>query len=109
MAIEDYYKPCTRKRTSYTTNVYGEEVKSYTDTTINGYSSGQPSSVQVFQGGKWVTQSQITFLTDDSDIKHDDLVVLESGDTYRVIGKRANGGNQDHHYEVLIERVDNID
>jgi hypothetical protein len=108
MAIEDFYVECTRKRPTHTINDYGETVKTYTDTTINGYYNGQPSNTQVFMGGKWVIQSQLTFLTDDSDIQHDDIVVIES-DNFRVIGRRADGGNKGHHYEVLVERVDSID
>lgn len=108
MAIEDFYVDCVRKRATFTTNEYGESVKSYNSTNIKGYYNGQPSNNQVFIGDKWVVQSQLTFLTDDSDIQHDDLVVIES-ENFRVIGRRADGGNKAHHYEVLIERVDDID
>lgn len=108
MAIEDFYVACVRKRASYSQNDYGEPVKSYANTNINGYYNGQPSNNQVFMGGKWVVQTQLTFMTDDSDIQHDDIVVIGS-DNFRVIGRRVDGGNKGHHYEVLIERVDSID
>lgn len=108
MAIEDFYIDCVRKRPTHTTNDYGEPTKSYTNTNIKGYYNGQPSSSQEFIGGKWIVRTQLTFLTDDSDIQHDDIVVIDS-DNFRVIGRSANGGNKDHHYEVQIERIDNID
>jgi hypothetical protein len=108
MAIEDYYIDCTRKRPTYPTNDYGEPVKTYVDTQIQGYCNGKPSNTQIFMGGKWVIQSQTMFLTNDSEIQHDDLVVIGT-DNFRVIGRPANGGNKGHHYEVLVERIDSID
>lgn len=99
---------CVRKRPTYSENDYGKPTKSYSNTNILGYYNGKPSSTQVFIGGKWVTQSQLTFLTNDSEIQHGDIVVINSNN-FRVIGPPADGGNKGHHYEVLIERVDKID
>ena len=108
MAIEDFYLDIVRKRPKHAVNNKGETVKTYTNTNIKGFYNGQPSSSQLFAGGKWATKYSTTLLTNDADIQHDDIVFINS-ENWRVVGFRANSGNKNHHYEVQIERLDQVD
>lgn len=108
MAIEDFFKPLVRKRPTHGTNNKGEPTKTYTDTNIKGYYNGPPAGNAQFSAGKWSSKYQTKLLCDDSDIQHNDIVVIDS-ENWRVIGPRADGGNKTHHYEVLIERIDQVD
>lgn len=108
MAIDDFYKACIRKRPTISQNDYGEPIKTFSNKTIYGYWEGASSNNQYSEGGRWAISTQLTFLTSESDIIRNDIIVLDS-ENFRIIGRNTDGGNKGHHYEVLLERVDNID
>jgi len=104
--IDDFYIECTRKRPTNTLNENNRAIKSYVDTTINGY-VGTRSIKNVLIAGQWTVKTQYKFYTSDWEIEFGDLIDYENL-IYKVVSHPKNTAHKDNHMKVMLEEIDNI-
>lgn len=105
MAIQDFYVPITLKSYTESVNNKSEVVKSYTNSTINGY-VGSRTDLEQITNGKWTVKTQYRCYT-DTNIRYGDLIVYNN-ETYRVVSDAQNTVNLTHHFKSMVEKIENI-
>jgi hypothetical protein len=106
MAIERFYISCSRLRPTTTLNAYNRPIKTYTETSINGY-LGSSSDIVIKVADKETFEARSKFYCDDFDLESTDLIKYE-GNTYEIIGEPRNTVHRSHHVRATVKMIGDV-
>lgn len=106
MAIENFYVELTRLVPAQSLNNKKESVRTYTDSTINGF-IGSASDFEIRSHGKVTTKTQYKFFSDTKCGKRD--IIKYDSNNYRVISDMKDSAGKGHHYKGYVENIGGID